>query len=81
MSKLNLSCGHTTDSHGIVYITKEGFKAFQEWKKRYGHKRYGTVENIIKHGGAFQEKYITEVTHNDGVDICIVCLSTWKPYQ
>lgn len=81
MSKLVLSCGHTRDSHSIVYITKEGFNAFKEWKKRYGHKRYGIFDNIIKHGGAFQEKYITEVTQFDGIDICTDCLVCWKPYQ
>ena len=80
MSNFNVNCGHVVDGHGIVFISKEGYKAFKIWQKYYGKK---VVVFILKKGGGFKEEYIIHKNEkpNEAFTICSDCLSNWEVYK
>lgn len=77
MSEFHLTCGHIVDGHSIVWIRKQGLKAFKIFQKYLGKK---TVSEIIKKGGGFKKEYIDSGV-GEVFAICASCFSEWQLYQ
>lgn len=75
MSEIGVGCGHIVDGHNVIYVTKEGMKAFNVFARYYGKK---VMSYILERGGGFKEKYLELEDGEKFGTICSSCFSEWQ---